>query len=392
MSGPSTSPATREFSRADFRVGGLAQLARAALVMLVVMYPPLILALSGGLIWLAWTLVTLRIPYFYLYGTALVAVLLALALLCSLVMLLWRLRNEPPCGIVLRPQNNPAVFELIRRIARRLGADPPGVVLMQAGGDAAIGYYDVQDAGRRSREHVLMLGVLNVLVCNAAEFAALICHEIAHAAAWDTLVSRGVWRFYMAMGAALCIHDPHDHGDSPLLARIVHLPLLGYFYLFTLLYLYDCRQREWRADRIAAAICGPQRTRDLLRKVHRLAKLPELDVGRLAEDAASRDNPPDSVYDVFRERCATLSPRRWDAVENEAFMEPRSVWSTHPNLADRFRRLAKIEAPELPAQRPACDLFLDWKRIEREMSAVLLAAERVRLRQLDRELDRVVRC
>lgn len=392
MGKPSATSGPRDFSRADFRVGWRAQLARAALALLVAAYPPSILALASGLLWLAWKLVTVRFAILYLWGTALLAVLLALALLGSLVLLLWRMRHEPPAGIVLRPQNNPAVFELIRRIARRLGADPPGVVLMQAGDDAAIGYYDVQDAGRRSREHVLMLGVLNVLVCNTAELAALICHEMAHAAAWDTWVFRGVWRFYMAMGAALCIHDPDDGDDSPLLARIVHLPLLGYFYLFTLLFLYDCRQREWRADRIAAAICGPQRTRDLLRKVHRLAKLPELDVGRLAEDAASRDNPPDSVYDVFRERCATLSPRRWDAVENEAFMEPRSVWSTHPNLADRFRRLAKIEAPELPAQRPASDLFLDWKRIEREMSAVLLAAERVRLRQLDRELDRVVRC
>lgn len=236
-----------------------------------------------------------------------------------------------------------------------------------------------------------MLGVLSVLICNAAELAALVCHEIAHAAAWDTRVSRGVFRFYMAMGAALCIHDPDDDDDSPLLARIIHVPLLGYFYLFTLLFLYDCRQREWRADRIAAQVCGPQRTRDLLRKVHRLAKLPELDIERLAQDAASRENRPDSVYDLFRERCASLSPQRWDAVENEAFMEPRSVWSTHPNLADRFRRLAKIEAPELPAQRPACELFLDWKRIEREMSALLLAAERARQRQLDRELDRIVR-
>lgn len=361
------------------------------MALLVVAYPPFILTLAAGLLGLAWKLVTLRLAILYLWGTALFAVLLALALLCSLALLLWRLRHEPPAGIVLRPQNNPAVFELIRRIARRLRVEPPGVVLIQPGQAAAIGCFDVSDAGQKTREHVLMLGVLDILNASAAELAAIICHELAHAAAWDTWVSRGVFRFYMAMGAALCVHDPDDDKNGSLLAWTVHLPLLGYFYLFTLLYLNDCREREWRADRVAAQICGPQHTRDMLRKTHRLAKLPELAIERLAADAAARDNPPESVYDLFRERCASLSPKRWDAAENEAFMEPRTMWSTHPNLADRFQRLATVSAPELPSQRPACELFLDWKRIEREMSARLLAAEQARQRQFDRELDRILR-
>lgn len=388
-SSPSPAPAPREFSRADLRLGPRGQLNRLAMLLLALAYPPLIFALAGALIWAAWKLATLPLVRMFGLAAAAMMAIVALMLVFSLVMLLVRLRQPPPLGMPLRAESNPAAFELISRIARRLRVKAPTLILMLPDANAAIGTHDLRSVGGAKREHVLFLGMILVLISNAAEFAALVCHELAHAASGDTVAGRFVQRYFNAMGAALSIHDPDNPESFSLVTWVVHLPLIVYFKLFLLLYLHDSRIREHRADRVAAQVCGPQRTRDMLRKSVRVAALPELDLERLISDAGAREKPPESIFDLFRERHAAVSAERWERAENEAFMEERTVWSTHPNLADRFRRLNEIQAPELPSERPAQSLFLDWQRAEREMSAVLLGIEHARQAELEQSLRRM---
>ncbi len=364
------------------------------MVLLTLAYPPVVLAAVAALLWAAWLAVSRLYFIVYFWGLALLAVVVATSLILSLLQLLLRLKVAAPTGLLLRPESHPDVFRLIDRIARRLRVSPPSVVVMMPQNEAAIAYVDVETGGRTRRQHVLILGVLDVLDSNTAEFAATVCHELAHAAAWDTRAARGIVRFYAAMAAALDISDPTDDSgehETTWALYLLHGPLLGYFYLFTLLYLYDSRLREYRADRVAAQVCGRQRTCDMLRKAHRRSRLPELDLLRLAESAVSRDDPPETVYDLYRERLAAVPRRRWEDAENQAFLEPQTVWSTHPNLADRFRRLASVDAPELPSGAPASKLFFDWRMIERECSAKVMLSAKLLTSLEDRMLDRVLR-
>lgn len=382
--------AEREYTRADFRIGWRGQLNRVAMVLLIVVYPMVVLALAGGLLWLCYWLVTLRVALLLTGSTALFSFLMGVLLLYSLLLLVTPRRHEPPPGVQLREQANRALFELLKRVAKRLNAKPPALVLVEPGASASIGYFDIDDEHGRRREHVLVVGAQDVLVSSAAEFTATICHELAHAAAGDTVILRGITRFYMSLGLSIAVlHDDESEGFS-LLGWLTHLPLMGLFWVFTLLYLYDSRLREYRADRVAAQFCGPQHTRDMLRKTYRFSRIPELDIGELLARVAGRERPG-NLYDEFRTRLANVSERRWQAAENEVFQEPATVWSTHPNLADRFRKLANIEAPELPVNRPARDLFLDWDRIENQLSGIMLTIAKVHEDIRDREVDRMLR-
>lgn len=382
--------AAREYTRADFRIGWRGQINRVAMVLLIIVYPMVVLALAGGMFWLCFWLVTLRVALILTGSTALFSFLMGLLLLYSLLLLLIPRRYEPPPGVQLREQANRSVFELIKRVAKRLNVKPPALVLVEPGASASIGYFDIDDEHGHRREHVLIIGAQDILMSSAAEFTATVCHELAHAAAGDTVMSRGIARFYMSLSLAIAVvHDDEIEGFS-LLGWLAHLPLMGLFWVFTVLFLYDCRLREYRADRVAAQFCGPQHTRDMLRKTYRLPRIPELDVGELVARVAGRERPG-NLYDEFRARLANVSERRWQAAENEAFQEPATVWSTHPNLADRFRKLANIDAPELPVNRPARDLFLDWDRIENQLSRILLTIAKVVDDIRDREVVRMLR-
>lgn len=358
------------------------------MLVLVLLYPPLILAMSGGLLWLAWQLLQFRFVRLWMFTGAASLGIVAILLLISLFALLIRLSPSPPAGLPLRRESNPAAFQLIERLARRLRVPPPTLILIQPNVNAAIGTYDMRSVGESKRAHVLFLGIPMVLIADTAELAALLCHELAHAATGDTIAGRISHRFFLAMGAALSIHDD-DLENFSWVTWVVHLPLLGFFKVFVLLYLFDQRQCEFRADRIAAQVCGPQRTRDMLRKSIRLGGIPQLSIGRILSDAGQREHPPDSIYDLFRERYAAVNPQRWAQAENEAFLQAQSAWSTHPNLAERFRKLSTIDAPELNASRPAKDLFLEWPRIEKEISKQLLALEHEGQQERERELMRM---
>lgn len=364
------------------------RLNRAALYATLLLYVPLTLALAGGLVVVCVVLV--RYCGLWFIGLALTAVGLALLLLFGLLPLFFRHVDHDAPGLPLRDDQHPKFFELLRRIAKRLKARPPDVVFVEPCHAGWIADRTIVDRDGRQLRGVrtLCFGAGNVIDCNIDEFTTLLCHELAHAAAGDTWMARLSGRFFESMALAIAAAGGSGSHDPPsLLARSIAWLLMGYFYLFALLYLRDSRARELRADRAAAEIFGPERTRRMLMKAHLLQFIPEATVDSVIGFYAENDVEVMNLYDEYRRRRARLPAVRIAAAENQMFMSPPSVWSTHPSLAQRFRALGDSTAAEWDAGRPAAQLFRDWPAIERQLSHMVIelarAGHRLHMRAID---------
>lgn len=385
----SDSQSARDFARGDFSLGWRGRLIYAAMLLLMIFYPLLIVAiavgLSAGAVWLLF-----RLPSAWVIAMALMSIVTSVTLLASLALLFWRLQLPAPFGLWLRRDSNRTAFELIDRVARRLRITPPELVVILPGMEASISPVDLEEDGRRRKAHALVIGAQDVLNSNVSEFTATICHELAHAAAGDTRLGRILHRFYLSLVSAASVREDEESDVFSLPAWLAHLTVAGFLHLFTLLYLANSRAQEYRADRVAAQICGPQRTRDMLRKTIRVGHLPELDIWTIAAKAVNMEPQPKNLYDILRERMRSVPKTRLEAAENEAFQAPASVWHTHPNLADRFRRLSEVSGPELASERPASDLFTDWARIEKSLSEMVMDFAAIHQRMQDQQVERIL--
>ncbi|MBK8913187.1 MAG: M48 family metallopeptidase [Phycisphaerales bacterium] len=375
--------------------------ARAALPTVIALYVPFVLllvtVLAGGAAWLTYFVFTGQIEFlgrvsalrFYLcllvvcfdISTLLVCILLLIGL--GPLFAKREAADAPPSDEVIAPLRHPRFHALVERICRRMAVEPPDVCALTPGDGAGIGDLLVRDeSGEVRTQRCLLIGAALLMHLRVDEFAAVICHEIAHAAAGDTREGRMADRFADAMlvGAYLQTEDwKDDEGgsrESPWMARLAHYLLFGYFALFTWLRSIEHRYREYRADRVAAEICGAGTTRRALIGTHLSAYVPELTVESALFDFAQNTRDMHNLYAEVRRRWAELPEPRRIAAENALFMEPTRWHYAHPSLADRIRNLQDVSAADLVNDRPATTLFRDWEAVEQRMTRNLLGMAR----------------
>lgn len=322
------------------------------------------------------------------------AVLLAIIfLLHGLIPLFFRNVIPQPDGERLDPKRHANLHSLVERLCRRLGVPAPNSYLLSPFDDTCIGDLDIEDhEGRVTRNvRTLVIGAAHVVHARVDELAILLCHEIAHAATGDTRLAKFVTRFYMSLYTQLIHQQPEDEEDRGWVRFFLELFLRGYYHVFNLSYLADCRYRELRADRIAAEVCGPQNTRNALIKLHLVAQLPQLSIYKLWIEYCENERDITNLYAEHRRRWESLNPQRRQQAENEMFMEPTSVWSSHPALADRVRNLADVSAKELTLGEPATKLFRHWEALEHQITGRLIRYGRAMHAAYLADLDRSIR-
>lgn len=382
----------------------LFRLNRGFLYALMLLYVPAVLALVAALLGAGYWLTSLYLQGAASSGSAfallarvgLFVLVIDLALLVSSVVLLFGLlplffrRVESPTGgeRLIRP-SHPNFFGLLDRICKRMNVRPPDQVILDPFDNASISDIDEQiDDGSVNRDvRTLVIGAGLVVHLRVDELATILCHEIAHAATGDTRMGLFADRFYRSLVAAISGHAEDNRGW---IAAIVYYILVGYAHLFSLVYLADSRYREYRADRIAAEICGPQNVRNALTRSMLLAYLPNLRIGSLLAEYAANEREMKNLYAEHRRRWEQIPEHRRAEAESAMFMETGKIWDSHPPLSKRIRNLADVTAREWQVDRPAADLFRAWQGYEEKMTQQLVAFGRafhdLHMRQIDREL------
>lgn len=376
----------------------LHQLGRLTLLLVMLAYVPLLLAVTSAAVYGAYrftvhTFTGLHVTWVRAGGAILLdlaAAGIASVLLVVLIPLLFREAEDALDGTPLEPKHHPALFALIDRFCKRLNVKPPDAVYLSP--FETVGIQDVTidaDDGRGpTTMRTLCLGAAMIVHLRVDEFETILCHELAHAAAGDTRFDRMTSRFFESMKDA--VSSDTQGGGRSLLDSIAGVVLVAYYRVFVLFYAIDSRWREFRADRIAAAVCGPHNLRNALVKTHLTSFLPDLTVEALYQEMSRTDEQIENIYHEHRARWHAISPMQLDDAKTRMFVERNSIWATHPCLTARVRNLRPIEAEDLVDDRPATSLFGNWTEIERDITQNLIAwgraAHRKHIDALDQQL------
>lgn len=388
------------------RAAWLFTLNRLLLYTVLLAYVPGVLVLAGGLVAVAYFSIVWTFPYlvqmltigWFLIGLlglwALSLGLAALLMLLGLLPLFFRELDDQPEGERLSPRQEPRFDALVRRLCQRLNIPPPDLYLLTWDDNASIGDLDYKDEQQRliRKVRTLSVGAALVVRTRVDELATLLCHELAHAAAGDTRMSRRTHRFFQSMCTLVYLHEDEPEDEPDFMRFVLRMLLSGYFYLFLWLYARECRYHELRADRVAAEICGPQNVRNMLMKAHLTGCLPELDIIELCRRFSEEDADPASLYREYEAGWAAVPPERRALAENEMFLEQTDMFGTHPCLSDRIRNLTDVRTKELANAQPATALFRFWEHLETKLTRRLMrwgrAEHKAMIAALNRALDR----
>jgi Zn-dependent protease with chaperone function len=293
-------------------------------------------------------------------GVALAALVAAAAVARGVLASLFP-RPTEQAGVRLSRLEEPDVYRVVQGVCDRVGCSAPNVValVLEPNCFATEARVALLDGPVRGRVMGIGCALLNVLTVE--ELSALIAHELAHFTGRDTLYSRFVVPAFIALGTALeALEDEHADGAEEregCAAWLMHLPILlpigllrVYLALFALLDASVSRQRERRADAIAALAVGREPMGSALRRLREGARTfaSEAEAVRTQALATQRLPEPRRVFEAMRARLAEqgADARATDGAPEEP-RGRRDAFASHPALADRLAGL-----PEAPRSQP----------------------------------------
>jgi len=201
---------------------------------------------------------------------------------------------------------------------------------------------------------VLAIGMPLLNGITTKEFRSILFHEFSHFTGNDTLYSSYVAPIYVGLresidGLLAEIKSEGDNLKENIIGAIMKIPMLLpyfilkiYFGLFILIDMKLSRQREKRADEIAALMCGSATFTNALKLVIKLSRTfiytSEEDIIQLLAENKAYNN----YYKVFYSKISQLSEIA-DKFEMTALNEHGSFFNTHPTLKIRLGYLPNVQ-------------------------------------------------
>jgi Zn-dependent protease with chaperone function len=181
---------------------------------------------------------------------------------------LWALVSKidsPVHGVPVREQEQPQLWALVRRLAEVAGTAPPDDIRLIADANAAV-VEDTRLLGLISTRRRMFIGAPLVSELSAAQFAAVLTHELAHYSNRDTRLAGIAYRSRRAFVHTLTTLNKDDY-----LQRALHVLLHRSGTLTLRATTKMARQQESAADEAAAAAVGSAATVGALRELAPIA-------------------------------------------------------------------------------------------------------------------------
>ncbi|HMF40230.1 MAG TPA: M48 family metalloprotease [Polyangia bacterium] len=324
-----------------------------------------VVALAGAIIY--GFMMLGRIPIKLLLIVGVVAIVSVWSMLRSLVVR--RGADEDP-GRPLTEAEAPALWELLREVARRVGTRPVDAVYMTLATEVAVIERGsvrkrVRDEGKRS----LILGVGALEGMTRQQLRAILAHEYGHFSNRDTaggrlpaVVQSSLFASMVriARGGGATFYNPAWHF------------VRGFHALFLRITLGASRLREIMADQLAAVAYGGQAFAAGLRHIVRRSLEFDRNLDVLASRAQAEARPIASLYAT--PAAAAGGEADLEARFNERMRDAGSPYDSHPPPGARIDWVGRIgvatDPPPADADQPAWSLFANRAALEGEMTAL----------------------
>ncbi|SFR21072.1 Zn-dependent protease with chaperone function [Lentzea waywayandensis] len=327
---------------------------RAAIsVALLVGFYVLAFGLIGGL---------LALETYALIERPLVGVKLALfvvpavyALVKGLISLERRARDEVP-GILVTPEEQPALWDLVRRLAADAGTCPPDEIRILAAVNAGVAE-DTRFLGLHVLRRRMFIGAPLLTSLTEKQLIAVLAHELGHYANKDTRLDGLV-----VSGREAVLRAGSRMNAEKWFQRMIAKLFRGYAKLYLLVSQAISRRQEFAADRLAATLAGSSAAASALRELPVIDAAWNLFTDRHLTVAWELGYLPTTFFDGFaRLRTSPELHEELEEIRQHPHDPDRGPYDSHPPLR---ARIAAIESLGLEPEsgwgdRPALELLTD---------------------------------
>jgi Zn-dependent protease with chaperone function len=327
---------------------------RAAIsVALLVGFYVLAFGLIGGLVVLE-TYALINRPFVGL-KLALFVVPAVFALVKGLISLERRAQDEVP-GIAVTPAEQPALWDLVRRLAAEAGTRPPDEIRILAAVNAGVAE-ETRFLGLRVLKRRMFIGAPLLTSLTEKQLTAVLAHELGHYANKDTRLA-GV----VVSGRNAVLRAGSHLDTERWFQRMIANLFLAYAKLYLRVSQAISRRQELAADRFSASLAGSSAAASALRELPVIDAAWDLFTDRHLTVAWELGYLPTTFFDGFaRLRTSPELHEKLEEIRQDPADPDRGPYDSHPPLQDR---IAAIEALALEAEsgwgdRPALELLVD---------------------------------
>ncbi|MFE3453936.1 M48 family metalloprotease [Nonomuraea sp. NPDC059194] len=319
------------------------------------------LAQLGGAVALAYWLSTVV--------SGLVAVKLTWPILAAVVgsagVGIWRAvrsKPTPPPGLLVTPEQAPALWQSVHELAAAVGTRPPDDIRLIPEVNAAVSE-DAKLLGLITGPRHLYIGLPLLHTLTVAQLRAVLAHELGHYSHSHTRLGAVAYRGRLAIAGTLDRIGPYN--------------VSGWiFKLYARLYVLAdnavSRRQEFEADQAAVRLAGREAAAGALREIPVLDQAWDFFLDRYLSIGWDAGYAPDDLFAGF---AAFVQARQGELDELRA--EPPddygSRWDTHPPIATRVATIqASPDAPAHPDTRPSGVLLPDLAAAGQQLQAGML--------------------
>jgi Zn-dependent protease with chaperone function len=259
-------------------------------------------------------------------------------------------------GPMLSELDAPGIFVVVSEIARKLGTPEPDEIRLTY--LPCCGVLEQRRwSGLRSRRRVLVLGLPLLYVLSVEELRAVVAHELAHLSRGDAALAFVVSQFLDSLDQSIAAGSNSRWGWLSPCVFFAWMVRGG----FRLICCPLSRYQEYRADGIAAAVCGS----DVVVSSLENAAL----VQPIFREVLCNYHPivvhDANLYQFFRLAWTTIDTSLKREMKDSLVTDERLGWfNPHPTLRARLRRLERFAAHREPDERPARRLLMQRHDLE----------------------------
>lgn len=292
---------------------------------------------GGLLVWLSFWLTAF---FFHVYAVKLIAIVAvgaALAVFYAVFSMFKRpLRDTGVDGEKIGENEAPALWAHVRELASRAGTAPPEHIVAGIDTNFFVTEAPLATPQQTLRGRSLFVSLPLLRVLDRGEADAVLAHELAHFSGGDTAYSA-------ALGPKLVQYDQYSammHAAG--VTKFAYYLLRLYRVIFEFAHKRDSREREFRADRLAAKLVSARAIVTALIKVGAYARYR----GETEQALFAQSSQHSGTIGIAERVAAGLapyaaSPRFLEAMQVSEIPHP---FDSHPPLKERMQNVAQTVA------------------------------------------------